>query len=161
MRTCMWATKVILIRSSQTTFSSLSLFALFDYDDFAESWTAWQWVNNATDPQQFARFALRSQQKTFARHHAGQLTIVNFNFVQLKFLRNLIMRSSSDSHKAHNTTHIFIALSVTKHVRVRLSCTLLWMFIQFCSAHQLQIPIWCGSRDADKVAQYYPWRIKC
>ena len=74
-------------------------------------------------------------------------------------MRNLIMRSSSDSHKKF-IPHIYIySTTVTKHVKVRLSCTLLWLFIQFCSAHQLQIPIWCGSRDADKVAQYYPWRL--
>ena len=34
-------------------------------DDIAESWTARKWVNNATDPQQFTRFDLRSQQSKF------------------------------------------------------------------------------------------------
>ena len=37
----------------------------------------------------------------FARRQTGQLTSANFNFVQLKFVRNLIVRSSSDSHKVH------------------------------------------------------------
>ena len=33
--------------------------------------------------------------------HTGQLTSANFNFAQLKFVRSLIMQSSSDSHKVH------------------------------------------------------------
>ena len=37
--------------------------------------------------------------------------LLTINFGQIKFVRNLIMQSSNDSHKAQiNTTHIFIAL---------------------------------------------------
>ena len=46
-------------------------------DDIAESWTTRQWVNNATDPQQFAWFDLRSQQSTFAWRHTDSYRAIN------------------------------------------------------------------------------------
>ena len=93
---------MILIRSSQTTYSSLFLLALFDYRlTSLKAEQPGSEYKNATHPQQFAQFDSRSQQNTFVRRHAGQLTSADFNFAQLKFVRNSIMRSSSDSHKAH------------------------------------------------------------
>ena len=59
------------------------------------------------------QFELRSQQNMFAgrdtRHGDNVFDVIclaiidqaKFNFAQLKLVRNLIMQSSSDSHKAH------------------------------------------------------------